>query len=208
VARTISTSLCRSRRRALRRRRGWRCASRRTRWSCRLGESQLRADHVDDPLEVGVQAEEGHAEVRRVAADLLDLEGALRVDDGEVAGVVGVEWSAVARVCDGRRTLRPRARRPVKACGLVTSWTSWRSMARTAGAPAPGGHVVVPDLLDRVRGARPGALSSPARSSRLSHSLLGPRAGTPRSGSGADPDPAGIARLRLHDGVASVARRE
>ena len=35
----------------------------------------------------------------------------------------------------GRRTLRPRSRSPVNACGLVTSWTRWRSIARTAGAP-------------------------------------------------------------------------
>ena len=54
---------------------------------------------------------------------------------GSERGVVGMEWSAVATVWPGWRTLRPRARRPEKACGLVTSCTRWRSTARTAGAP-------------------------------------------------------------------------
>ena len=54
---------------------------------------------------------------------------------GRLRGVVGIEWSAVATVWPGRRTPMPRARRPEKACGLVTSCTRWRSMARTAGAP-------------------------------------------------------------------------
>src|SRR6188508_308135 len=54
---------------------------------------------------------------------------------GRLRGVVGMEWSAVATVWEGRRTGRPRCRSPVKACGLVTSWTRWRSTARTAGAP-------------------------------------------------------------------------
>src|SRR6187397_1998880 len=54
---------------------------------------------------------------------------------GRLRSVVGIEWSAVATVWPGRRTPIPRARRPEKACGLVTSWTRWRSTARTAGAP-------------------------------------------------------------------------
>jgi hypothetical protein len=41
---------------------------------------------------------------------------------------VGTLWSAVASVRSGRRTLRPASRRPSNACGLVTSWTRWRSM--------------------------------------------------------------------------------
>ena len=40
------------------------------------------------------------------------------------------------------------ARSPVNACGQVTSWTRWRSIARTAGAPVLGDDVVVPDLVD------------------------------------------------------------
>ena len=34
----------------------------------------------------------------------------------------------IAIVRSGRRTFRPAARRPSKACGLVTSCTRWRSM--------------------------------------------------------------------------------
>ena len=41
---------------------------------------------------------------------------------------VGVLWSSVAIVRSGRRTGRPSARRPSKACGLVTSCTRCRSM--------------------------------------------------------------------------------
>ena len=41
----------------------------------------------------------------------------------------------VAKVCDGRLTVKPRSRRPVKACGEVTSWTRCRSMYNTAGLP-------------------------------------------------------------------------
>ena len=33
--------------------------------------------------------------------------------------------------------MSPRRRRPVNACGLVTSWTRWRSIASTLGAPVP-----------------------------------------------------------------------
>ena len=48
--------------------------------------------------------------------------------DALARSVVGTLWSATASVASGRRTLRPAARRPSKACGLVTSWTRWRSM--------------------------------------------------------------------------------
>ena len=41
---------------------------------------------------------------------------------------VGVLWSSVAIVRSSRRTGRPSARRPSKACGLVTSCTRCRSM--------------------------------------------------------------------------------
>ncbi len=41
---------------------------------------------------------------------------------------VGTLWSSVAIVRSGRRTPRPDRRRPSNACGLVTSWTRWRSM--------------------------------------------------------------------------------
>ena len=41
---------------------------------------------------------------------------------------VGTLWSATARVRSGRRTGRRLARRPAKACGVVTSWMRCRSM--------------------------------------------------------------------------------
>ena len=43
------------------------------------------------------------------------------------AGSVGTLWSIVASVRSGRRTRRPAARSPSKACGEVTSCTRWRS---------------------------------------------------------------------------------
>ncbi len=42
-------------------------------------------------------------------------------------GVVGVEWSIVATVRVGRRTLSPVSRSQVKAWGEVTSWIRCRS---------------------------------------------------------------------------------
>ena len=42
--------------------------------------------------------------------------------------LVWMLWSTTASVRDGDRTARPARRRPSKACGLVTSWTRWRSM--------------------------------------------------------------------------------
>jgi hypothetical protein len=42
--------------------------------------------------------------------------------------VVGTLWSLTARLADRRQTLRPARSRPSKACGLVTSCSSWRSM--------------------------------------------------------------------------------
>src|SRR5580658_5416657 len=52
------------------------------------------------------------------------------------AEVVGTLWSTVAMWRSGRRSLRPAMRRPSKACGDVTSWTSWRSMYRIVGSPS------------------------------------------------------------------------
>ncbi len=72
---------------------------------------------------------------------------------GRPRGVVGVEWSAVATVRSGRRTGRPRARSPVKAWGLVTSCTRWRSIASTAGAPSSCATTCVSQIFStRVRG--------------------------------------------------------
>ena len=47
---------------------------------------------------------------------------------GPVIPVVGTLWSSVATVSSGRRTARPASRSTSNACGLVTSWTRWRSM--------------------------------------------------------------------------------
>ena len=65
---------------------------------------------------------------------------------GSPRGVVGVEWSAVATVLSGRRTGSPRSRSPVNACGLVTSWTRWRSTARMAGAPGSSATTCVSQI--------------------------------------------------------------
>src|SRR5881397_3494431 len=49
---------------------------------------------------------------------------------------VGTLWSIVASVRSGLRTRRFARRRPAKACGLVTSWTRWRSTYTRSGSPA------------------------------------------------------------------------
>ena len=72
---------------------------------------------------------------RQFASSWLIWAAAWRSSIGRLRGVVGMEWSAVATVCDGRRTVRPRSRRPVNAWGEVTSWIRCRSTARMAGAP-------------------------------------------------------------------------
>ena len=41
---------------------------------------------------------------------------------GRCCPFVGTLWSHVAKVCEGRNTLRPRFSNPSKAWGLVTSW--------------------------------------------------------------------------------------
>ena len=69
------------------------------------------------------------AEIGGVVGQRLDLDAAFLVLDAEPA--VGRGRHVV--VDHGQRlfrmaTLRPVMRRPSKACGLVTSWTRWRSM--------------------------------------------------------------------------------
>ncbi len=96
-----------------------------------LGEALLGADHVDDALAVGAQGVDVDAELGAVALEGFELHaGELVLDargDGRVPSV-GALWSAMARVRSGRRTFRQARRSPSKACGLVTSWTRWRSM--------------------------------------------------------------------------------
>ena len=73
---------------------------------------------------------------------------------GSPMAVVGVEWSAVATVRSGCRTLRPRVRRPSNACGLVTSCTRWRSMPTMVGAPGSSWTMWSSQILrTSVRGA-------------------------------------------------------
>ena len=97
----------------------------------RLGEAQLGADHVHDALALAAQGVEGDAELAAVLLEGLDLGRRLGVREREAAvqpaAAVGVEWSMVATVRSGRRTLRPRSRSSAKAWGEVTSWTRCRS---------------------------------------------------------------------------------
>ena len=100
-----------------------------------LGEPELRPDDVDDALARRADAVERDPELGAVVLELADLGGGHLVEDRQVAR------GGRDRVVGGRDGLarppdrRPRLRSPVKACGLVTSWTRCRSTARTAGAP-------------------------------------------------------------------------
>src|SRR5437870_4245341 len=85
---------------------------------------------------------------------------------GRLRGVVGTEWSAVATVRSGWRTPMPRRRRPVKACGLVTSCTRWRSMASTLGAPWPS----VTTWSSQILSTRVRCLAMAAHSARIAPS--------------------------------------
>ena len=93
------------------------------------GEALLGADDVDDALADVVDVEQRDAELAAVLLQGLDLDARALVGDAACErSVVGTLWSGTASVASGRRTLRPVRRRPSKACGLVTSWTRWRSM--------------------------------------------------------------------------------
>ena len=45
-----------------------------------------------------------------------------------LAEATGAIRNAVARIDPSRQTLRCATSSPSNACGLVTSWTTWRSM--------------------------------------------------------------------------------
>ena len=81
----------------------------------RLGDAQLRADHVHDALALGAERVERDAELLAVALQRLDLHARELVRDQRARpGVpsVGTLWSAVASVRSGRRTCgRPAAAR-------------------------------------------------------------------------------------------------
>ena len=94
----------------------------------RLGQSQLRPDHVHDALAVARKAVAFDAEIAAILFQPLDLRRGYFVENRQALGVVGVEWSVVAMVRSGRRTFNPRRRRPSNACGEVTSWTRCRSI--------------------------------------------------------------------------------
>ena len=118
----------------------------------RLGEPQLRADDVDDALVVAAEAVERDPELRAVRLELLDLGGRLHGRGWEAAGVVGVEWSAVATVLSGRRTQAAvaEAGERLGAGDLVDEVEVDREDGGRVGLL--GDDVVVPDLLDE--GAR------------------------------------------------------
>ena len=90
----------------------------------------LGADHVHDALtlvaerKVGLGAVLAHVGVERV--DLACARSDRRCRRSQCC--VGVLWSAVATIELTRQGLRPASFNPSNACGLVTSWTRWRSM--------------------------------------------------------------------------------
>jgi hypothetical protein len=92
------------------------------------GEALLGADDVDDALADIEFVEIFDAEILGVPGERLDLDAAFFFGDALERSVVGMLWSTTASVLCGAWTLRPVMRRPSKACGLVTSWTRWRSI--------------------------------------------------------------------------------
>jgi hypothetical protein len=64
----------------------------------------------------------------QLASSILSCARAWSSTTASPPGIVGIEWSIVATVRSGRRTLSPRAASPENACGEVTSCTRWRSM--------------------------------------------------------------------------------
>jgi len=83
---------------------------------------------VNDALPRIVDVVQRHAELAAVGPQRVDLLLGDRVQDGQAAVGRGDIVVGVATVRSGRRTLRPERRNASKACGLVTSWTKWRSM--------------------------------------------------------------------------------
>ena len=91
-------------------------------------EALLGADDVDDALPLVELVEVFEVEEFRVLREIGDLRGALRIGIGQVRSVVGTLWSTTSKVFSGARMERPDSRSPSNACGLVTSWTRWRSI--------------------------------------------------------------------------------
>ena len=109
---------CRCRRPARRTRRASRCGVAAHDRHARLRDAQLRPDHVDDALARVPEPVEGHAELGARSPRALELRLRDRSAFGRESSHVGTLWSAVASVRSTRRTVRPAARRPSKACGL------------------------------------------------------------------------------------------
>ena len=101
----------------------------------RQGAALLRADDVDDALVGVAHREVRDAELGGVLAQHLDLPGGDRVGDRlvDVGGRDVVVLGGDGEV--GAADLAPDSRRPSNACGLVTSWTRWRSMYSRSGSP-------------------------------------------------------------------------
>jgi hypothetical protein len=90
---------------------------------------------VDDALSRIADAVERDPELGAIGLELIDLGERHLVDERQAP--VG-RRDRVVRGRDGlagSADADPRARNPENACGLVTSWTRWRSTASTAGAP-------------------------------------------------------------------------
>ena len=95
----------------------------------RLGQAQLRPDHVDDALVLVVQVVEADAELRGscrgACRSAAWRSGRRSAASGRWWARCGRRWPRSARA---GATLRPARRRPSNAWGLVTSWTRCRSM--------------------------------------------------------------------------------
>ncbi len=78
----------------------------------RLGQAQLRANDVDDPLLLAVQVVEGNAELLQFWARVSICWREMSSVTGSFRSQVGTLWSIVATVKSGRRTFRPARQGP------------------------------------------------------------------------------------------------
>jgi hypothetical protein len=94
----------------------------------RLREALLRPHHMHDALALVAHVEQRDAELAAVGLQRLHLHARDRIDDAEMA--IGGRHIVIrhrqVRLRPARRA--PGSRSPSKACGEVTSCTSWRSM--------------------------------------------------------------------------------
>ena len=126
----------------------------------RLGQAELRADDVDDPLGVAAVGVDRDPELGAVGLELLHLRGRHRVDDREAARGGGRRVIGGGDRALGAADAEPagtQARERLRARDLVDEV----EVDREDGGRALvlGDDVVVPDLLDEGAGAgcgRPG----------------------------------------------------